>query len=99
MNMSIMSPAQATAFSGNTGATPDAVTTVNFYRTGTDKMLSQTVFIKNTHASQTLSVSFDADVSFYDLASGESVTVDVARYSIRVKSSGASTTFKGLVTG
>ena len=61
-------------------------------------VISKSIFITNTHATQTLQVSFDGGTLYYDIESGESVGLDAAHTSIDVKASGAGTTYQILTT-
>ena len=67
--------------SSTTSATPGTVTSIAFTNT------SKNVFIKNVHTSAaTLEVSFDAGLTYISLLQNESISVDIARDTIIVKS-------------
>lgn len=52
------------------------------------------IIINNTHAANTLSVSFD-ETNYFDISAGNSMTIeDVAIFSLYVKGSGAGTTYQ-----
>jgi len=59
--------------------------------------LTKRVIIQNTHASQSLSVSFDGGSKYFTLAAGKSLDIDVETVQIDVLGSGVGTTYEILV--
>ena len=56
-----------------------------------------TVLIQNTHASNTLQVSFDASTNWFTIAAGKSLAVGADVTSFWVIGSGAGTTYESLM--
>ena len=81
----------ATSYSGTTNSTPGVITEIDFTN------ISGSIYIKNTDSTNILLVSFDDKVTWFSLAAGISISIDVARESIFVKSTSASVTYICLV--
>jgi len=81
-------------FNGSVGTTEATINVL----VATEKELSTSVTISNTHGSQDLLVSFDGSANFYTIPSGTKERFEVSVFSFRVKGSGAATTYELIVT-
>lgn len=68
------------SFSGNTSATPTTVTTLTFAAT------SNSISVLNNGSAGILEVSFDAGTSYLPLSPSQSVDIDIAIASLKLKS-------------
>jgi len=89
----VVPPTQGIALDGTTSSTPNEQTEIEFGVT------SEGIYLHNTDAANAMSVSFDGGGTFFPLAAGAEISVDLARDSIIVQSASASVPYEGLVTG
>ena len=83
--------ASAPVYSGTTNATPNTITKITF------SAPSGSIYVKNTDPTNVLLVSFDGQTTWWSLAAGISISIDLARSDISVKSVSASVTYVCLV--